>query len=241
MKDSGCHYQTGGVYIPMISYQTGKRITGYVPDYVVFDLETTGVSYEKDSIIEISALRACSGIVTDSYSTLIHPKRAIPYGATQVNGITDEMVADAPLLADALPEFLEFIGDSVLVGHNIHTFDLRFLAKAARKLLEKEISNDYIDTLYMARQCLPHLRHHTLTDLAQYFQIDTKGAHRALEDCRMNQACYEKMVLLQKVHPVDTCPVCGGELMKRNGKFGEFYGCSNYPRCRYTRNARKSE
>lgn len=225
----------------MTQYQTGKRITGYQPDYVVFDLETTGISCEKDSIIETSALKAGSGVVTDTFSTLVNPKRAIPYGATQVNGITDEMVADAPLLQDVLPEFLEFIGGSVLVGHNIHTFDLRFLAKAARELLGREVSNDYIDTLYMARQCLPDLQHHKLTDLAAYFQINTKGAHRALEDCRMNQACYEKMALLQKEISVDVCPVCSGELVKRNGKFGEFYGCSNFPRCRYTRNARKSE
>lgn len=225
----------------MTEYQTGKRIAAYVPDYVVFDLETTGTNWQKDSIIEISALKASGGIVTDTFSTLVCPQCPIPYGATQVNGITDEMVADAPLLKEALPEFLEFAGGSVLVGHNIHTFDLRFLAKAAWELLEREIPNDYLDTLYMARHCLPQLPHHRLTDLAQYFQIDTQGAHRALEDCRMNQACYEKMALLQKETPLKACPACGGELVKRKGKFGEFYGCSNFPRCRYTKNTGKTE
>lgn len=225
----------------MTEYQTGKRLAGYVPDYVVFDLETTGTNYQKDSIIEICALKASGGMVTDTYSTLVNPQCPIPYYATQVNGITDEMEADAPLLLDALPAFLEFIADSVLVGHNIHTFDLRFLARASRELFAREISNDYIDTLYMARQCLPELSHHKLTDLAQHFQIDTKGAHRALKDCWMNQACYEKMALLQKKAAMDLCPVCGGELVKRNGKFGQFLGCCNFPHCRYTRNVRKTE
>ena len=116
----------------MTEYQTGKRLAAYVPDYVVFDLETTGTNVHEDSIIEISALKAEGGIVTDTFSTLVNPQCPIPYYATQVNGITDEMVAEAPLLKEALPEFLDFIGDSVLVGHNIHTFDLRFLAKAYR-------------------------------------------------------------------------------------------------------------
>lgn len=220
----------------MISYQTGKRITGYVPDYVVFDLETTGVSYEKDSIIEISALRACSGIVTDSYSTLIHPKRAIPYGATQVNGITDQMVAEAPLLEQVLPEFLDFIGSEVLVGHNIQSFDLKFIYLAAQELLGRDVPNDYIDTLYMARRCLPQLAHHKLTDLASYFQIDTQGAHRALYDCIMNQKCYEKMAKLSVNTKIEACPMCGAELVKRNGRFGQFFGCSNFPKCRFTKN-----
>lgn len=220
----------------MTGYHTGKRIVKYVPDYVVFDLETTGTSYQSDSIVEISAVRAGSGKVTDTFSTLVNPKRHIPYPATQVNGITDEMVKDAPLLPEALTDFLEFIGDSVLVGHNIQSFDLRFIYKAAQELLARDVANDYIDTLYMARQCLPQLAHHKLTDLAAHFKISADGAHRALNDCMMNQKCYEKMAKLQNGMALKICPVCGGELRRRKGKFGEFFGCSNYPGCRYTRN-----
>lgn len=220
----------------MTEYKTGKRIVKYVPDYVVFDLETTGTNCISDSIIEISAVKAEKGTVIDSFSALVNPQRPIPYYATRVNGITDEMVADAPPLAEVLPEFLEFIGDHVLVGHNIQSFDLKFIYKAAQELLAKDVRNDFLDTLYMARQCLPQLAHHKLTDLAMYFHIDTNGAHRALQDCRMNQQCYEKMAELQKEVVLDLCPVCGGELRKRKGRFGEFFGCSNYPRCRYTRN-----
>ncbi|MDE7313012.1 MAG: topoisomerase DNA-binding C4 zinc finger domain-containing protein [Eubacterium sp.] len=221
----------------MTEFKTGKRLAKYVPDYVVFDLETTGTSYLKDSIIELSAVKVSGAKVVDTFSRLVNPQCHIPHQATQVNGITDEMVAGAPLLEQALPEFLDFIGSHVLVGHNIQSFDLKFIRLAAQELFGKEIPNDYIDTLYMARQCLPQLAHHKLTDLASYFQIDTQGAHRALCDCMMNQKCYEKMAKLQKEAHIEACPVCGGELVKRNGRFGAFLGCSNFPQCRFTKNA----
>ncbi len=214
----------------------GKRLAGYVPDYVVFDLETTGTSVKSDDIIEISAIKTVSGVIKETYSTLVNPKRSIPAAASAINGITDEMTAQAPFLEEALAGFLDFIGDFVLVGHNIHTFDLKFICRDAMKLFDRQVNNDYIDTLNMARKCLPKLSHHKLTDVAAYFQIDTKGAHRALNDCMMNQKCYEEMAkLLPKDLPV--CPECGGELVKRKGRFGEFFGCSNYPNCKYTKNA----
>ncbi len=216
----------------------GKRLATYVPDYVVFDLETTGTSVNTDEIIEISAVKVNEGEVVDTFSTLVNPQRSIPYFATAVNGITDEMVSDAPVLADALGEFLNFAGSMVLVGHNIQSFDLKFVAKAANELFGQEIDNDYIDTLYMARACLPELSHHRLTDISAHFQIDTTGAHRALNDCMMNQQCFEKMAQLQAegVVQIELCPKCGGEMKKRKGKFGEFWGCSNFPVCRFTKN-----
>lgn len=214
----------------------GKRLVKYVPDYVVFDLETTGVNVIKDDIIEISAVKVLGGKVTDTFSTLVNPGRPIPYYATQVNGITDEMVEDAPDIREALADFLTFAGDAVLVGHNIQSFDLNFVSNAAEGHLGKTVENDYIDTLHMARSCLPELSHHKLVDVASYFHISAEGAHRALCDCIMNQKCYEEMGKLQANQKLELCPRCGGELRKRNGKFGEFFGCSNYPACRYTRN-----
>lgn len=214
----------------------GKRFVKYVPDYVVFDLETTGVNVIKDDIIEISAVKVLGGKVADTFSTLVNPGRPIPYYATQVNGITDEMVEDAPDIREALADFLAFAGDAVLVGHNIQSFDLNFVSNAAEGLFGKTVENDYIDTLHMARSCLPELSHHKLVDVASYFHISAEGAHRALNDCIMNQKCYEELGKLQANQKLELCPRCGGELRKRNGKFGEFFGCSNYPACRYTRN-----
>lgn len=214
----------------------GKRVSKYIDQYVVFDLETTGISSAKDDIIEISAVKVKSHQIVDEFSKLVNPERSIPAGATRVNGITDEMVKGALALPLILPDFLDFIGDEVLVGHNIHTFDLIFLGGAAREILGRDIMNDYIDTLYMARTCLPELAHHRLTDLAQYFSVNSAGAHRALQDCRMNQACYERLGQLMGKQPVALCPKCGAELEKRSGKFGQFFGCTNYPDCKFTRN-----
>ena len=224
----------------MEKQKRGNRLSGYRSDYVVFDLETTGLSPEIDEIIEISAIKVKKGKVEGHFSTLVNPNRRIPAAASQVNGITDEMVKDAPKLKDALESFLSFIGKEILVGHNIHSFDMKFLNHAMEELYGKNVSNDYIDTLYMARSCLK-LSHHRLTDLAAYFHISTEGAHRALNDCMMNQKCYEEMGKLMKetgsqLPETESCPRCGGQLMKRSGRFGTFYGCSNFPRCRYTRN-----
>lgn len=212
----------------------GKRLVPYTKDYVVFDLETTGVSAYHDDIIEISALKAKDGTVIDTFSKLVNPERPIPPAATAVNGITDQMVAEAPTIREVLPEFLAFIGDLVLVGHNIQSFDMNFIYDAAWNLFEIPVENDFIDTLYMSRKCLPFLEHHKLVDVAEYFHIDTNGAHRALNDCIMNQKCYEELGKIQSGMSILLCPKCGGELVNRKGKYGQFLGCSNYPNCTYT-------
>ncbi len=216
----------------------GRRLAKYVPDYIAFDLETTGISYVNDKIIEISAVKAIKGKVTDTFSTLVNPQCTIPHEASRVNGITDAMVAKAPLIEEVLPDFLTFIGDFVLVGHNIQYFDLRFINQAAQQLSMEPIANDFIDTLAMARSCLPQLFSHKLSDVSAYLGIDTAGAHRALNDCMMALQCYEKMAEIQKGMVLELCPQCGGELKKRKGKFGEFFGCSNYPQCRFTKKCR---
>lgn len=220
----------------MIERCKGKRLAKYVPDYVVFDLETTGTSVIKDDIIEISALKVERGEIVATYSTLVNPGRSIPGYATAVNGITDEMVKDAPDIEEALAGFLEFAGDNVLVGHNIQSFDLNFIYDAAMSLFGTVVDNDFIDTLHMSRSCLPQLKHHKLVDIAAYFHISSEGAHRALNDCIMNQKCFEELAKIQNEIKLELCPRCGGELKKRNGRFGEFYGCSNFPNCRFTKN-----
>lgn len=217
----------------------GKRLNKYISDYVVFDLETTGVRTDSDEIIEISGIRVRGHKAVEEFSTLVNPGMHIPAAASRVNHITDDMVAKAPGLDEALGEFLEFAGSDILVGHNIHSFDLNFVCRASTRIFGAEVENDYIDTLYMARKCLPGLSHHKLSDVAAYFHISTEGAHRALADCAMNQKCYEELgkILkkMQKTQPRIRCPKCGAEMVKRKGMYGEFYGCSDFPRCRGTR------
>lgn len=214
----------------------GNRLTKYIPDYVVFDLETTGINVNNDDIIEISAIKVVNRSIKSQFSTLINPGRPIPYQATMVNNITNEMVKSAPDIVQGIEGFLEFVGDSVLVGHNIHNFDLNFVYDAVMNIYDKEFRNDYIDTLLMARKCLPQLSSHKLVNVAAHFGIETEGAHRALNDCIMNQKCYEEMGLLQEDIEIVLCSKCEGEMIRRNGMFGEFYGCGNFPQCRFTKN-----
>ncbi|WP_303973362.1 3'-5' exonuclease [Faecalicoccus pleomorphus] len=206
---------------------------------MIFDLETTGTSCQLDEVVEISAVKVVSGEIVDEFSTLVNPGMPIPYYASEVNGITDDMVADSPTFEGVLRNFLEFVGDAVLVGHNIHTFDMKFIQRDAQRYFGKSIGNDYIDTLQLARTYLPQLRHHRLVDLADYYGIDAEGAHRALNDCRMTQQVFEKL-RLEMENPSDAakkvkkCPRCGNILRKRSGKYGEFWGCMSYPECKYT-------
>ena len=225
----------------MLSKKTGKKLNKYLSDYIVFDLETTGISCASDQVIEISALKVKNGCVIDEFSTLVNPQIPIPFHATKVNGITDDMVKNSPVFEQALQAFLEFAGDAVLVGHNIHCFDMKFLYRDIDRFWNMSLSNDYIDTLQMARVCLPQLHHHKLTDLANYYGISSEGAHRALCDCRMNQKVFELLgkELLKSFAVVEKeriCPRCGAALKKRNGRYGEFFGCIGYPGCRYTEN-----
>lgn len=128
----------------------GKRLSKYVDNYVVFDLETTGISAVKDDIIEISALKVKNHEQVETFSRLVNPRRPIPAGATKVNGITDEMVQSEPGLEFILPEFLDFIDGEILIGHNIQSFDLLFLNRAADEVCRKAVLNDFIDTLFKA-------------------------------------------------------------------------------------------
>jgi len=224
----------------MLSEMPGRKINKCLNDYVVFDLETTGISPYKDEVVEISAIKVVDKKTVEEFSTLVNPGIPIPYNASIVNNITDDMVKDAPYFEDVLKDFIDFIGDHTLVGHNIHTFDMKFIYRDTKKYFGQTIDNDYIDTLPMSVACLPDLSHHRLSDLAMYYGIDIKGAHRALADCRMNREVYEKLteIILNNNNDCKAriCPICGNMLKLRKGRYGEFLGCMGYPLCRYTEN-----
>ena len=208
-------------------------------DYVLFDLETTGLSPQNDAIIEISALKVSDGEVVDEYSTLVNPCRHIPYSASSVNGIMDDMVEDAPTIDVALKDFISFIGDNILVGHNINRFDMGFIQRDATNFLGKPITNECIDTLILSRRYLPDIPSHSLGALADHYGISYEGAHRALADCHINKKVYDCLIK-EAQNPSDAakavkvCPRCGNILKKRTGKFGDFWGCASYPVCKYT-------
>ena len=215
------------------------NIDSLLSDYVLFDLETTGLSTENDQVVEISALKVTCGEITDEFSTLVDPGMHIPYQASCINGITDDMVKDAPDMEHALKDFISFIGNSVLVGHNIKRFDLGFIQRDAVRFFGKPIGNDYVDTLSLSRKYLPDLCSHSLGSLADHYNISYEGAHRALADCHINKQVYD-CLKCEIENPSDAvkqlriCPVCGNVMKKRNGKYGEFWGCSGFPDCRFT-------
>lgn len=240
-RKTGMQEWKAGTGENMLGNKRGRRLEIDAKDYVVFDLETTGISPSCDEVIEISGIQVRNGKVTDEFTSLVNPGRPIPYGASRVNGITDDMVAGAPPFVNVLKSFLEFAGDDILVGHNIHSFDMLFLFRDAKRFWGQVPGNDYIDTLSMARKYLPQLAHHRLVDLAAFYGISAEGAHRALNDCRMNQRVFECLAKEITVSAGGSekqrlCPRCGQILKLRSGRFGQFWGCSGYPGCRYTEN-----
>ena len=174
----------------------GKRIVDLISDYVVIDLETTSNNVNYAEIIEIGALKVVNNQVVSSYSTLVKPDFDIPYSATAVNGITNEMVSDAPTIREVLGEFLDFVGDNVIVGHNITTFDVNIIYDYTKALFNEDFMNSYFDTLYMSRKCMPFLENHKLSTISEYYNLNLEGEHRALADCYLTQECYQRMKTL---------------------------------------------
>lgn len=173
-------------------------------DYTVVDLETTGLSPARDSIIEFAAVKVRDGLVVDQYSTLINPETPICRKVTMLSGITDEMLQDAPLIEAVLPECIQFIGLDIIVGHNI-SFDLSFLQPAAHAL-GLPLDNDYVDTLQLSRRLCPELENHKLCTLQQHFGVENPDAHRALSDCLCTHGCYQKLRELLGSSPLPQLP-----------------------------------
>lgn len=171
----------------------GKKIDHFIDTYVVFDLETTGLSCYEHEIIEIGAIKVENNRVVDTYSSFVKPKNNIPYYITRINGISNQMVRNAPGINSALTEFLEFTGEFPLLGHNIISFDLKFINEVSKTLYGQVVHNDYIDTLQLSRHNLKNLKSHSLSSLCQYYDIDTVGAHRALADCEMTNRVYQAL------------------------------------------------
>ena len=150
--------------------------------FCVLDLETTGVAPDTCEITEIGAIRYEGGIETGRFHTLVNPRAPIPPTVTVITGITQAMVIDAPLIEEALPAFLEFIGDAVIVGHNVR-FDISFLNAAALRLGYGRLPNRSADTLRLARRLLrDEVRRLNLSSLAAHLGSPTKPNHRAFDD-----------------------------------------------------------
>jgi len=161
---------------------TGSRgITLIYKNSAVFDLETTGLDRQKDTILELAVLRIRNGYITGSYHELINPGRPIPPEITALTGITEEMTADCPPLRDVLLRFMTIIDrQTLLIGHNI-SFDLGFLDQKHRELWGVGIHHSFLDTRALCIKRFPY-KSHKLEDVCKYLDIKHQGAHRAFQD-----------------------------------------------------------
>jgi DNA polymerase-3 subunit alpha (Gram-positive type) len=166
-----------------------------INSYISFDIETTGLSYKKDEIIEIGAVKVENGEIIDKFESLICPTEPITSNVSELTGITNEMVADAPPISEVIPRFVEFVGDFALLGHNITTFDMRFVLKACQSL-NIYMDNQIIDTLTLSRKILSQLTNHRLEDLCEVLNIENKNSHRALSDCTATHEIYQKLIAM---------------------------------------------
>ena len=149
--------------------------------FVVYDLETTGLDAMVDKIIEIGAVKVENGKVTKKFSTFVNPEMHIPEEASNINNITDEMVADAPKIYDALLDFLNFSKGCIISGYNIINFDNKFISKEAKNF-NLVFDNEIIDVFNFARQCQLGCKNYKLGTVASFLGIDLQGAHRAYND-----------------------------------------------------------
>ena len=170
----------------------GKSLLLFPEDYTVVDIETTGFDPMFDEIIEVAGIKYRGRNEVGRFQSLVKPDDGIPDYITALTGITNEMVTDAPGIEDVLPRFLEFIGEDIVVGHNVH-FDVDFLYDYAEDFELKPFSNDLVDTLRLSRRLYPELQSHKLSALAAHFGVEPDGEHRALADCVTTQKCLSAM------------------------------------------------
>lgn len=152
-------------------------------EYVALDFETTGLDKVFDRIVEIAAIRYINGQEADKFVTLVNPQTPIPTEAQAVHHISNRMVANAPTEDVAIPKLIEFIGDSLLVGHNVN-FDVGFLEVAAQRC-GQNVKYNYIDTISVSKKLFPGLPNYKLGTIAQSMKFDTSKLHRAEADVRV--------------------------------------------------------
>ena len=171
----------------------GKSLLAFPEDYCVVDIETTGLSPETNEIIEISAVRYRGRKKQEVFSTLVRPSEKIPRIITQLTGIDNNMVKDAPEISKAITEFRNFIGEDIVMGYNVN-FDINFLYDAILKNSGEIFDNNFVDVLRFSRIALTHLPSRSQTNVAAYYGISAEGAHRAEVDCDICNACYLKLM-----------------------------------------------
>ncbi len=168
----------------------GQSLIDTLNDYVVLDIETTGLDPLFDEIIEIGAIKVINGECVENFSKLVKPSKPISDFIIQLTGITNDMLANSKTIQEVLPEFIEFVSGMTIVGHNVH-FDINFIYDNSMQVLNKPFPNDFIDTLRLSRRLFTSLNNHKLDTVSAFLNVDAVGHHRALQDCQITQNVYE--------------------------------------------------
>ena len=174
----------------------------FADTFVVFDIETTGFSPQKNRIIEIGAVKVVNGAITDKFSTFVNPDVPIPFEIENLTGINDAMVLPYPKIDVILPQFLEFIGDAVLVAHNA-SFDVSFIGHNA-KVLGYEFDPTVLDTVTLARYLLPNLNRYKLDTVAKALNISLENHHRAVDDAGCTAKIFVEFVERLRQRGIET-------------------------------------
>ncbi len=172
----------------------GTAHSGLDGEFVVFDIETTGLRPDKESITEIGAVKISDGQITDRFQTFVNPEKPIPRNITELTGISDDMVANAPLIGEAIDEFYKFCGSAVLVAHNA-SFDTSFI-KTAAKNCGLAFDFTYIDTLELARCTVEGVKNYKLDTLTKHFKVKLLNHHRAIDDAAATGEVFLELIKL---------------------------------------------
>lgn len=185
-------FQLNGDKVELVKNYFGNRTLDQTK-FVVFDLETTGTK-SFCRVIEIGAYRVENRKIVDEFQTLVNPEILIPKFITKLTNITDKMVGDAPKFAEIISDFMEFIGDSVLVAHNA-SFDMRFLNyEISRIYSNRRLANFYLCTVSLSQTLLPLIDNHRLNTVANYYSIDLNNHHRAGSDALATAKIFIKLL-----------------------------------------------
>ena len=161
--------------------------------FIAFDTETTGIDPSSGRIVEIGAVKFDLRGIAARYNVLINPEMPMPEEAGKVNGITDEMLKDKPLIAAVFPDFFDFIGTGVLVAHNA-PFDINYVNTELKRIGKPPLTNKVVDTRIFAKEVFPGLSSYALQDLAVQFGITALEAHRAEDDARVCMELFDKIL-----------------------------------------------
>ena len=179
----------------------GNNLFKFPEKYTVIDVETTGLSPQFDGMIEVAAVKISNGKVLDTFSTLVKPYTVfigddgselyVDDFIETLTGITNDMLVTAPEFVEIRDDFMSFLGDSIIVGHNVN-FDINFVYDEVYRETGKIFDNNYCDLLRISRRLFPKLPNHKLLTIAESLNVTVENSHRALDDCFTTFRCFEK-------------------------------------------------